>query len=68
MRGARFVLVGGRVAATWTVVRDRDGPATLAVTPLRALAAGERDAVADEADRLVAFLAGDAPAHRVEVA
>ena len=64
--GARFVLVDGRVAATWTVARDADA-ATLAVTPLAALAPQDRDAVAEEGERLLAFLAADAHRRRVEV-
>ena len=50
--GARFVLVDGRVAATWTSTAT--GPVT--VTPLRPLTRTETTAVADEAERLTAFL------------
>ncbi|MEV4404662.1 crosslink repair DNA glycosylase YcaQ family protein [Actinoplanes sp. NPDC049598] len=52
--GARFVLVDGRVAATWTSDGGR-----VVVTPLRDLTRAERAEraeVAGEADRLTAFL------------
>ena len=64
--GARFVLVDGRVAATWTVTREDDA-ATLRVAPLRRLARADRDAVAEEGERLLAFLAPDAGPRRVEL-
>jgi hypothetical protein len=51
--GARFVLVDGRVAATWTV----EG-AAVRVTELVPLGREDRDAVAEEASRLEAFLGG----------
>jgi len=47
VRGARFVLVDGRVSATWTVA---DGE--VRVDPLRPLTRGERDEVAAEASAL----------------
>jgi hypothetical protein len=53
--GERVVLVDGRVAATWSTAT---GPVT--VTPLRRLGHAERDAVAEEADRLTAFLSDGA--------
>jgi Winged helix DNA-binding domain len=60
--GARFVLVDGRVAATWSTERAAgDGPVTVAVAPLRRLGRGERDEVGDEAGRLAAFLGDGAP-------
>lgn len=62
--GARFVLVDGRVAATWTMAGDGD-TATLAITPLEALAGADRDAVVDEGERLLALLAADATVGRV---
>jgi hypothetical protein len=49
--GARFVLVDGRVAATWTV----EG-ASVRVTELAPLGREDRDAVAEEAARLATFL------------
>jgi Winged helix DNA-binding domain len=64
--GARFVLVDGRVAATWTVVGDGDA-ATLRVTPLRRLGRQDRDAVADEGRRLVAFLSDGASTRETEI-
>ncbi|MFF2084522.1 winged helix DNA-binding domain-containing protein [Nocardia sp. NPDC058176] len=59
--GARFVLVDGRVAATWTV---EDG--TVAVTALRPLARAERAEVAEEGERLALLLSeGDSARVRV---
>ncbi|MDT0386629.1 winged helix DNA-binding domain-containing protein [Streptomyces dubilierae] len=52
--GARFVLVDGRVAATWTV---EDG--TVLVTPLRRLTRADRAAVTEEGAALASFLCGD---------
>ncbi|MYT18829.1 winged helix DNA-binding domain-containing protein [Streptomyces sp. SID7760] len=52
--GERVVLVDGRVAATWNV-KD----ATVTVTPLRALRAADRTAVAEEGSRLASFLSDD---------
>jgi hypothetical protein len=60
--GARFVLVDGRVAATWTV----DRAATLRIDALSPLRDSDVDAIADEASRLHAFLAADIAARRVE--
>ena len=51
--GARFVLVDGRVAATWTVEAG-----IVVVTPLRTLSRAERDAVAVQAGELTSFLTG----------
>ncbi|MGW5613982.1 winged helix DNA-binding domain-containing protein [Streptomyces sp. NPDC003877] len=60
--GARFVLVDGRVAATWTVEAD-----TLLVTPLRRLARADRAAVTQEGTALASFLS-DGDSDRVRVA
>lgn len=49
--GARFVLVDGRVAATWTV---EDG--TVTITPLRRFSRAERESVAEEGRALALFL------------
>lgn len=56
--GARFVLVDGRVAATWMVASE-DTSATLRITELRTLGRDEKDAVAAEGERLLEFLARD---------
>lgn len=66
VQGARFVLVDGRVAATWTSARDAGGPVTVAVEPLRTLTRGERTALTAEAERLAAFL-GDGTDGRVDL-
>lgn len=59
--GARFVLVDGRVAATWVV---EDG--TVVVAPLRPLPRVERVEVAEEGERLALFLS-DGDSARVRV-
>lgn len=66
VQGARFVLVDGRVAATWTSARDADGPVTVAIEPLRTFTRRERDCVTDEGERLAAFL-GDGADGRVDL-
>jgi hypothetical protein len=61
VEGARFVLVDGRVAGTWTSGRaDNEAPVTVSIEPLRRLAKAERDAVADEGRRLATFLSDGA--------
>ncbi|MEV4481511.1 winged helix DNA-binding domain-containing protein [Micromonospora coxensis] len=50
--GARFLLVDGRVAGTWTIVADDDAT-TVRITPLRALTTDERDAVVAEGESLL---------------
>lgn len=52
--GKRVVLVDGRVAATWTVDAD-----TVVVTPLHSLSKPARTEVAEEGERLAAFLVDD---------
>jgi hypothetical protein len=60
--GTRFVLVDGRVAASWTVA---DGVVT--VTPLRRFSRADRHHVGEEGRALAAFLSGGA-SHRVTIA
>jgi Winged helix DNA-binding domain len=58
----RFVnnlLVDGMLRATWWIERDGDR-ASLAIRPFRELSAAERDEVAAEAERMLAFSAPDA--------
>jgi len=57
--GARFVLVNGRVAATWMVVSDGNS-AALRITHLTTLGRDEKDAVASEGKLLLELLARDA--------
>ena len=64
--GARFVLVDGRVAATWTVSRHR-AAATLRISLLTPLGSEDRDSVTAEGEHLLALLAGDAGARHVEL-
>ncbi|MFD8433251.1 DNA glycosylase AlkZ-like family protein, partial [Streptomyces coelicoflavus] len=58
---SHFVLVDGRVSATWTV---EDG--TVTVTPLRRLTRPERTEVAEEGRSLASFLS-DGAVDRVRV-
>lgn len=61
------VLVDGFVQGTWKLVRDKQ-QAELVVEPFRQLKAAERDAVSAEAQRTLAFAAGDAAQQRVQFA
>jgi hypothetical protein len=63
VEGARFLLVDGRVAATWTVHADQR-PA-LRITPLAPIARADRDAVAEEGARLLGFLGYDSDAQEI---
>ena len=56
------VLVDGFVWGTWRIER-RPGTATLVVEGFGALAAADRDALAEEGERLLAFAAPDVPGH-----
>jgi hypothetical protein len=58
-------LVDGSVAGSWRLERDRAG-ARLLITPLVALSRTNRDALAVEAEALLAFHEPDAPAREVE--
>ncbi len=62
VEGTRFVLVDGRVAASWTVA---DGVVT--VTPLRRFSRADRHDVGEEGRSLAAFLSAGA-SHRVTIA
>jgi hypothetical protein len=66
VQGARFVLVDGRVAGTWTVVSD-DVTATLRITLLIRLKGQDADAMVDEGQRLLALFAGETARRRVEI-
>ncbi|WP_029073936.1 winged helix DNA-binding domain-containing protein [Kaistia adipata] len=57
-------LVDGRVAGCWLLDRDKSG-ARLAITPLVALQRREREALAEEAEALLAFHEPDAPARDI---
>lgn len=61
VQGARFVLVDGRVAATWLGTHRADAPVTVAVAPLRPFTAAERTGVEEEGTRLATFLGDGAP-------
>ena len=62
--GARFLLVDGRVAGTWTTAQDGGAlyiNVSVDVTAHRRLTAAERDDVEQEGARLAAFLADGDP-------
>ncbi|RBY79574.1 winged helix DNA-binding domain-containing protein [Geodermatophilus sp. TF02-6] len=59
--GARFVLVDGFVAATWTSSDRADGGVAVTVRPLRPLDAHERDGLEAEGANLAAFLGDGTP-------
>ena len=56
------VLLDGFMAGVWKIVRAK-GAATLRIQPYRPFTADEREALADEGARLLAFAAADAPSH-----
>lgn len=64
--GARFVLVDGRVAATWLSAGDATSGVEVTIEPLRRLTRTERNEVGDEAEALARFL-GDGTAGRVRI-
>jgi len=64
--GARFVLVDGRVAATWTVVAD-DATATLSITLLDQLKRQDADEMVDEGEHLLTLFADETVRRRVDV-
>lgn len=62
--GARFVLLDGRVAATWTSTGDSATGVTVEIEPLRRLHPAERRVLSEEAAALATFL-GDGMDGRV---
>jgi Winged helix DNA-binding domain len=64
--GARFVLVDGRVAATWTTDGDIDN-FTVRIRALRPLRRADRDAVVAEGESLLTFLTDGRGGHRVDI-
>jgi len=65
--GARFLLVDGRVRATWTV-EVAAGVAVLRISPLGGFDPGlAPEPVTAEAHRLLALLAPESSDHRVEL-
>ena len=65
--GARFLLVDGRVAGTWTTAQD-GGALHVDVTVHRRLTAEARDDVEQEGTHLAAFLADGDPVGGVRLA
>jgi hypothetical protein len=59
-------LVDGRVAGTWDLER-RDGTASIRLEPLGRLAPGDRRALRDEAERVLAVVAPDAERRDVRI-
>ncbi|WP_152366041.1 winged helix DNA-binding domain-containing protein [Microlunatus speluncae] len=64
--GARFVLVDGRVAASWTSTGDADSGVTVQLELFRQLRPAERTDLTAEAEALAAFL-GDGTSGRVTI-
>ena len=72
--GIGTVLVDGFVHATWRIAREHwergtrgaKGAATLTIAPFERLSAANRTAVADEAERLLAFVAAGASSQEVQ--
>ena len=64
--GWGVVLVDGYPAARWRLLTEKGG-ATLRIERFRSLRAAERAEIAEEAERLVAFLAADAGTRTVRV-
>jgi len=60
------VLIDGIFLATWRITRQRD-TAVLAVEPFTQLPPADRDALADEGARLLAFAATDCSTHDVQI-
>ena len=60
-------LVDGRVAATWRIARER-ATAALEIDPLRRISRPDRDALAEEGERLLAFTDPDVATRRVRFA
>lgn len=60
-------LVDGFVAGTWRVERER-GAVRLIIEPLEPLPAAAREALAEEGEALLRFIAGDAEAYAVRFA
>lgn len=65
--GWGIVLVDGFTSARWILERET-GAATLRIEPFRRLTRGERAEVADEGDRLAAFLTDGEGIHDVRIA
>lgn len=59
------VLIGGFVRGTWAITRHR-GRATLRITLFAPIAPSDRDALAAEGTRLLAFAAADAASQAIE--
>ena len=65
--GVRTLLIDGFIAGTWRIRRERSG-AILRVEPFELLAARDREELVPEAERLLAFVAPDAPNRDVQIA
>ena len=66
VEGARFLLIDGRVAGTWTIAFD-DEAATLRIGFLTGVDRQDAEVAVEEGRHLLALFDGDATRHRVEV-
>jgi hypothetical protein len=66
VEGARFLLVDGRVAGTWTVATE-DAATTLRIAHLVTVKRPDGDAAVEEGRRLLTLFDPDTTRHRVEV-
>lgn len=64
--GTAAILIDGFVRARWKLTRA-GGAATLRITPLEPLSAGDTVDVAEEGERLLAFRAADASVRSIEI-
>jgi len=62
----RGVLLDGFACGTWRTEQSR-GKATLAIEPFGTLSKEDRDALAEEGERLLRFLAGPQGAEEFEI-
>ena len=64
-RWVENILVDGMLRASWWIEREGKRRATLGIRPFGTLTSAEREQVAEEAERMLAFAAADAEARDV---